>query len=661
MSVQSTVVAHRLLLATLTSATLAAGVWAFHRSVSADGVIGADWVALPLFAVLFGWIAFSFWTATLGFASLLWQRLTGRDPFGRCCGPAGDGPLEARHAVLMPVYNESPAGVFAGVRAMLESLHRTGQGGAFDFFILSDTTDPDVWIEEERAWATLIDTWDGDSRVYYRHRPMNASRKAGNIADFCRRWGDEYECMLVLDADSVMGGATVAEMARRMEANPRVGLLQVSPRPVGRDSLLARLQQFSAAVYGPVFLRGFHLWAGEDSNYWGHNAIIRLKPFMDHCELPVLPGAAPLGGEILSHDFVEAALLRRGGWKVCLAEDLIESFEESPTTLTDFAVRDQRWCQGNMQHARLLGGEGLHASNRLHMAMGVMSYVASPMWLLFLMAAPLATVFDAELSDGSAALKLFAASMGMLLLPKAYGVAATLLDRGRSRWLGGGLRVAAGAVFETALSVLIAPVMMAYHSRFVVTTLTGRSVQWNAQARCERTVSWREAWDGSGWITVCGVALTALTAALVPGLLLWLSPVLAGLVLAVPMAKLLGSVAVGRRLQDAKLLLIPEEVRPPRVLSLRDSLTLSMPEPEPAAEPADSPSEVFDRLLRDPGLFALHESILRSTDGDRPLTAQERRDVLEADAARLPKPVRRAVQGDLLLLRELHVRRTLEA
>ena len=661
MSVRTTVTLHRLLLAALTAATLAAGVWAFHGSVSADGVVGADWVALPLFTLLFGWIALSFWTATLGFASLLWQRLTGRDPFDCCCGPSGGRSLQDRHAVLMPVYNESPAGVFAGVRAMLESLHQTGEGSAFDFFILSDTTDPDVWIEEERAWADLIDTWDGDSRVFYRHRPQNDARKAGNIADFCRRWGDEYECMLVLDADSVMGGATVAEMARRMEANPRVGLLQVSPRPVGRDSLLARLQQFSAAVYGPVFLRGFHLWAGEDSNYWGHNAIIRLRPFMNHCELPVLPGVAPLGGEILSHDFVEAALLRRAGWKICLAEDLGESFEESPTTLSDFAVRDQRWCQGNMQHARLLGGVGLHASNRLHMAMGLMSYVASPMWLLFLVAAPLATVFDAERPDGSAALTLFAASMLMLVLPKAYGVAATLLDEGRSRWLGGGLRVAAGAALETLLSVLIAPVMMAYHSRFVVTTLRGRSVRWDAQARCERTVSWREAWNGSGWITVCGLALTALTAVAAPGLLMWLSPVLAGLMLAVPLAKLLGSVAVGRWLQDWKLLLVPEEVRPPRVLSLRDAFTLSHPEPEADAEPADSPSELFDRLLRDPGLFALHESILRSTGGDRPLTAQERRDVLEADAARLPKPVRRAVQGDIHLLRELHVRRTLEA
>ena len=640
----------RVALAALAVGTAAWGVRLFLATVSPDGVVGADWLAVPLFAALFGWIALSFWTAALGSASLLFDRLAGRAGGPSCPGGAG-GELAHRHAVLMPVYNENPTGVFAGVRAMLESLHNTGQGGQFDFFVLSDTTDPDVWIAEERAWAELIDTWDGDSRVFYRHRPKNERRKAGNIADFCTRWGDEYECMLVLDADSVMGGATVVEMAARMESSPKVGLLQAPPRPVGRDSLLARLQQFSAAVYGPVFLRGFHLWAGEDSNYWGHNAIIRVRPFMDHCELPTLPGQAPLGGEILSHDFVEAALLRRAGWKVCLCEDLTESYEESPTTLTDFAARDQRWCQGNLQHARLLAAEGLHLSNRLHMGMGVMSYVASPLWLAFLIAAPLAVVFDGGASGG-AALTLFAASMGMLVLPKFLGVAATLMS-GAGRH-GGPAKVLAGAVGETLLSVLVAPVMMAYHTRFVVAALCGTCVQWNAQARCERQVSWGEAWAGSGWITLTGLSLTAAVAAASTPLLLWLAPVLAGLVLAVPLAKLLGSVKVGRELQDLGLLLVPEEVKPPRVLSRRDALLLGR-------EEAAGEEGAFDELISDPGLFALHASILETTDGDRPLAAEERAKVLDlAGRGPLPKPLRRAVQGDLKLLRELHVRRALE-
>ncbi|MGE0761403.1 MAG: glucans biosynthesis glucosyltransferase MdoH, partial [Pirellulaceae bacterium] len=416
----------RLLLATLTFLCTSLGTWLFANAIAGDGFGLLDFALSTLFAILFLWVAFSFWTATLGLFVILRSR--------RRHDTAREGELPAAAlklpptAIVMPVYNEDPQLVFANVRAIAQSLHDTGEDGAFHVFVLSDTTDPDIWLEEERSWARFVADLPGDVRVFYRHRPQNTSRKAGNIADFCSRWGDHYRYMIVLDADSVMAGSTLVEMVRRMEQDPQLGILQVPPRPVNRQSVFARMQQFAASFYGPIFLEGFALWSECDGNYWGHNAIIRIRPFMEHCELPILPGDGPLSGEILSHDFVEAALMRRAGWKVCLAHDLEGSYEECPTTILDFAQRDQRWCQGNLQHIRLLLAEGLHPASRLHFGMGAMSYLASPLWLSFLVLTMLGAMTGSDVSaatvHGPSGILLFLVTMALLLLPKVWSVLA---------------------------------------------------------------------------------------------------------------------------------------------------------------------------------------------------------------------------------------------
>ncbi|MBN8772313.1 MAG: glucans biosynthesis glucosyltransferase MdoH, partial [Thiobacillus sp.] len=227
---------------------------------------------------------------------------------------------------------------------------------------------------------------DDNAPLYYRRRRRNIARKAGNIADFCKRWGGGYDYLLVLDADSLMEPTSIIELARRMEADRDAGLIQTVPRLVHGKTVFARLHQFASRIYGPAIATGLAWWVGGEGNYWGHNAIIRRRAFTEAAGLPDLPGKAPFGGHILSHDFVEAALIRRAGWTVKIADDIQGSYEETPPSLVDFAIRDRRWCQGNLQHVGVLPARGLHWVSRFHLVSGILSYLASFLWLLLIAA-----------------------------------------------------------------------------------------------------------------------------------------------------------------------------------------------------------------------------------------------------------------------------------
>ncbi len=337
---------------------------------------------LILFTILFAWVSVGFWTAIAGFILLT---LGGdRYAISRSADPAASIDAAARVAIVMPIRNEDVARVHAGLRATYESLERTGELGSFDFFVLSDSSDPDTRVAELAAWADLCRAVGGFGRVYYRWRQHRIKRKSGNIGDFCRRWGRSYRYMIVLDADSIMSGQSLTTLLRLMEANPNAGIIQTAPRAAGRDTFYARVQQFATRVYGPLFTAGLHFWHLGESHYWGHNAIIRLAPFMRHCALRRLPGHGALSGEILSHDYVEAALMRRAGWAVWLAYDLSGSYEEMPPNLVDELKRDRRWCQGNLMNFRLFLMKGLHPAHRAAFMSGVMAYVSALLWFVFL-------------------------------------------------------------------------------------------------------------------------------------------------------------------------------------------------------------------------------------------------------------------------------------
>ena len=406
-------------------ALTAYGAYEMYRVVRVGVVTLLEWALVVLFVANFSWIALAFTTGVAGFFWLVFR-----------AGAPGELPhsLSKKTAVVMPIYNETPARVFAAIQAICEDVAATGLGSAFDYFFLSDTTDPDIWIAEERALLAIRRRLP-EERLYYRHRRKNTHRKAGNIADFVTRWGGAYDHMVVLDADSLMTGNSIVRLAAAMEADPDAGIIQTSPLIINRNTFFARVQQFAARITGPIVSAGMSAWMGRDGNYWGHNAIIRTSAFAAHCGLPDLPGRPPVGGQILSHDFVEGALMRRAGYAVYALPTLGGSYEESPPSLIDLAARDRRWCQGNLQHTRLLATKGLVLASRQHLAAGVMGYLASPLWMAQLLvgiALVLQTsyirpeYFTADFSlfpawprfDAERALRLFELTMGVLLAPE---------------------------------------------------------------------------------------------------------------------------------------------------------------------------------------------------------------------------------------------------
>ncbi|QDV56920.1 glucans biosynthesis glucosyltransferase MdoH [Rosistilla oblonga] len=648
-------------LATLLMTALATGSYLAVASAG-NGLNLLELISVPFFAVLFGWISFSFWLATLGFLFAFrehWQYHVRK----RDLKPVDPAAAKKRTAVLMPVYNESPRRVFAGVKAMISELRHREGADRFDFYILSDTTDPEVWLEEEAAWSELVESLGAGDSLFYRHRAKNLARKAGNIADFVERWGSRHDYMIVLDADSLLAASTMQAMVQRMDENDQLGILQIPPVPIGRVSFFARLQQFAASVYGPSFVKGFSIWAGDEGNYWGHNAIIRVEAFRRHCDLPVLPGEPPLGGEILSHDFVEAALMVRAGWKVQVATDLGGSYEECPTTLSDYAQRDQRWCQGNLQHAKLLVNEEFRTLSQLHFSCGVMSYLASPLWVVFTILCIAGTIIDMRGETATnppdnlpGAIIIFTAAMLLLLLPKLWGVLLVSQRRMRVARHGGYLALWASALLETVCSVLLSPIMAVFHTRYVIAVLTGTNVRWSAQQRDERSVSWGEATRQFSGLTIGGLLVTALLAIFVPSLLAWFSPLLVGVVLSIPIAVVLGSQRIGLALRRRGLLLIPAESAPPTICVYH---RWALEQAERASGKSQPATSWFEAVIADPKAFLRHARVQSSTASNMPLSDSEREAIAAAfasgGAGAIPVELRSKLLLDDKALTSLHL------
>ena len=594
------------------AALTAYGAREMYEVVSVSRTTVLQYVLLLLFTLNFSWIALAFTSGLLGFLVLL------RKP--RPLPPLPDD-LRTRTAVVMPVYNESTARTFAALEAMREEIEATGLGDHFDYVVLSDSTDPDAWIAEERAFLAWRDKLEPGARVYYRHRPKNHHRKAGNIADFVTRWGGAYDHMLVLDADSLMTGETIARLAVAMENDPDAGIIQTLPLIINRNTLFARSQQFAARVYGPVIAAGLSTWMGRDGNYWGHNAIIRTRAFAAHCGMPDLAGRPPLGGHILSHDFVEAALIRRAGWTVYMLHDLSGSYEESPPSLIDLAARDRRWCQGNLQHSRIIGSRGFKLATRQHFATGIMSYLASPFWLFQLIvgiALVLQTTyirpeyFSSEFSlfpvwprfDPERALALFGITMAVLLAPKLFGLVVFLLDAGSRRKAGGAPRLVVSAFLEIILSALIAPILMVIQSGAVFQILLGRDTGWQPQRRDDGSIPMRDIVRRHRWHAFLGLVAGLSAFMIATSLFLWMSPTIIGLLLAIPLSWLSGRLAAGLALKRLGLLLIPEETATPPIVSRANALQ---------AENARLGFDDEDGLLalyKDPELREAHEEML---------------------------------------------------
>ena len=414
------------------------------------------------------------------------------------------------------------------------------------------------------AWQTLRASLEPEARVFYRHRHHNIGRKSGNIQDFCENWGAHYDYMVVLDADSLMSGDTLAALVRLMDANPRAALIQAPATLVGRSTLFARIQQFGSSAYGPTYNAGLAWLQGGQGNYWGHNAIIRVRAFLQHGGLPKLPGKPPFGGEIMSHDFVEAAFLQRAGWQVWMAPDLTGSYEEPPPTVYDHLKRDRRWAQGNLQHSRILLAQGLTLPSRLHLAMGIMSYVASPLWFLLLVVSALEMFVPKgiapftyagrhpelalSVSQATPLLQLVTATLVLLYAPKLLALVVLLARPDAVKAHGGAANVLRSAILESVFATLFAPVVMLAHSWFLLNIVLGRATGWGTQTRDDRALPFwlvlREYWPH----TLIGAVAALVLYRFAPGSLGWFVPLLLGMILAIPLVQISSSLKLGAAL-----------------------------------------------------------------------------------------------------------------
>ena len=582
------------------------------------------------FALLFGWISIGFWTSLLGFFTLLRER--GRWDLTRLTeASVTSGLAIPPTAMLMPVYNEDAQQVFGRLVAIIKSLQQTGRSASFDVFALSDTTDPDLRVAEEIAWEAACRQTYGFGRLYYRHRSPNIKRKSGNIADFCRRWGTRYRYMVVLDADSVMSGRTLVRVVQMMERDPSIGILQTAPVPVGKSSLLARLQQFSAQMYGPLFAAGLHFWQLGDAQYWGHNAIIRVEPFMKHCALPRLSGLPPLGGDILSHDFVEAALMRRAGWGVWLAFDLDGSYEEPPPTLIAELIRDRRWCQGNLQHLRILFTRGLFPAHRYLFLNGAMAYISAVLWLIFLtlstILAVVMAIFEPDYFPNEGSLfphwqvwhpawmvVLLMSTLVILFLPKVLSLILAVAVHRRSSDFGGIFRAILSLLVEIICSTLLAPLRMLAHSKFVIVTLLGGKIGWNAATRVDKGTGWGRALRFHGGGMVLGLGWGGLVFLINRQFFWWLVPILAPLILAVPISVLASRPSIGKWMHRLGIFLTQAEVAPPAELQLAHQSIQAL---NAAIDDMSFPQlQGFARAVVDPTVKELHFQV-RPRKSDR--------------------------------------------
>jgi|SRR5215217_1218926 len=551
----------RLILFTATFAMAALASWVPFKLYADDGFMALEILGLALFEVLILAISCWFCSAVAGLIVLI--RNGDKDELDFAATPPRP---TVRTAMLMPVYNEDAHASFGRLAQIERSLSRLGVSHSFDLFVLSDSTDERVAATEWAAFQAMRP--QSNCRVYYRRRRENTERKVGNLSDWIRRFGGAYSHMIVLDADSTMSGETILHLVDAMERHPKIGLIQTTPTIVKGTTLFARTSQFGVRLYGRVASAGLAWWSGSEASYWGHNAIVRVRAFADCCGLPSLQGRKPFGGHILSHDVVEAGLLRRGGWGVHVTPTLGGSHEETPPSILEFTKRERRWCQGNLQHIALLGAPGLHWMSRFQMAVGLMAYLASPLWLASLVVGLMIQVGNKPDWSGwwyflvpayNPLMWASVVTVGMLMGPKLMGFALALSRPAERRAFGGTKVMLKSMAAEMALSALTAPIYMIGNTRAVFEILIGKDAGWHAQDRDADGLSRADAKANYRNEFFAGLFFTVALAPR-PDLLLWVWPIVLPLLFSAQIARWTSSRAAGEKARLAGLLMTPEEL-----------------------------------------------------------------------------------------------------
>ena len=448
-------------------------------------------------------------------------------------------------AILLPMYGEPPRPTMGHAVRLLAALAKSGQLHRYSLYILSDTRQDHAAAQELAVWRGLK-AEHPTLAIQYRRRPQNTDFKSGNIRDWVRNHGHAHDAMLVLDADSIMGAGSVGLLADALAADPSCGLIQTVPRVLPGGTIWQQMQSFASEVYGRNLGRGFAMWTGTEANFLGHNAMIRTRAFATAAGLPHLSGQSPRGGVILSHDFVEAALLRRAGWGVRMLPEASDSYEDTPETLIGYVRRDRRWCQGNMQHLRLLAMPGLHPVSRFHLLQGAMAYLASVWWLclLILWAIPDQMGSGPDIWAMNPLMPVWpdlpaltqstlAGLVGLMLIgPKLIGALAYVRENRIKSWQLG--RFARSVLAEMALSMLLAPTLMVQQVQAVLRTLAGFNGGWTPHVSGRPTLPVLIRFHATE--TLLGFGLLGLAA--IGGLTVWLLPIATSLALSVPLSLL---------------------------------------------------------------------------------------------------------------------------
>lgn len=587
----------RLVFLTLAGLSSVALVGLMALTLSAGGLTLLDAAIVAMFAVTVPYAAIGFWNAVVGLVLMRFAR----DPVALTCPPVANAdpsrPVTSRTALAVCIRNEDVDGVFARLSAMLDDLAHAGLADRFAAFVLSDTNAAGIALEEERAFERLRARFGDRFELAYRRRSDNPGFKAGNIADFCERWGETFDFMLVLDADSYMSAAAIRRLVATMEASPELGILQTLVIGTPALSPFTRVFQFGMRLGMRSHTLGAAWWQGDCGPYWGHNALIRMAPFREHCRLARIPGKGPLSGWVLSHDQVEAVLMRRAGYHVRVVPVEAESWEANPPSLTEFIRRELRWCQGNTQYLRLLAVPGLLPLSRLQLVLAILMYFGSAAWVAMMttFAAGFALTGGAEPRfRGDTGVLLLATILTMIFAPKLASI-IDVVSRTRSRRaFGGPLRIAASVFGELVFFALIAPAVAVSVTVFLLGLPFGRRITWAAQQRAAERVPLAVAAARLWPQLAFGAALTAVYAAISADALALASPIVAGLLVAVPLTVVTSSTGFGQWLARIGLFRLPEETAPPLPLVPLALPALAQPAPvhaSGAGAPARAVSE----------------------------------------------------------------------
>jgi len=567
---EKTIFGRRVLFAVLVVISIAGLLALAARALSAGGFGFADGLLLLLFGLTMPWSVIGFWNATIGFFIMRFAR----DPVATV-NPAvarvrGDEPITASTAIAIFVRNEPPDRVIRNLDAMLRELDAAGAASRFHLYILSDTSQPDVAVLEDRGFAALTAEWQGRIGVTYRRRAVNTGFKAGNFWDFCQRWGGQHEFAVTLDTDSFMTSAAILRLVRIMQADPKLGILQGLVVGLPSTSTFARIFQFGMRLGMRSWTIGSAWWQADCGPYWGHNAVIRLAPFMAHCDIPMLPEGGVLGGHVLSHDQIEAALMRRAGYDVRVLPEEDLGWEENPPTLIEFIRRDQRWCQGTLQYGFFLFKPGLKFVSRFQLAFAMLMFLGSPAWIGLLVVGTLAVALSpspGEFIDAEMGYWLLFIILVMWFAPKIATVIDVLTRAELRRAFGGTARFLASVVTETVFFILLSPIMWLCHTLFLAGLPFGRVIGWIGQVRDDHTVPWSVAFRQLWPHTLLGVVCLAILALTHPAALPYAFLIAGGPALAIPLAVITAIPAVGTALARIGIGRLPEETAPPRALA----------------------------------------------------------------------------------------------